>query len=301
MVLTRAQNQPGGGQNATNTDTPWVDQSQTYTSHASHQVFLREYRKPVAGDAAGVAAIATGKLLTGLGAGLTYDNSPDMSGGESTWASVKQQARDLLGLQLVDADVTNIPMLATDPYGKYIPGPNGLPQYVTTSGLVEGNIGSPVPVPANALHFDTPFLTDIAHNADPSPQDTDNNPNTPPVAPTPDVDHANPADPTSPVVHTATADFASQPPGTYDDEMLNAHAACGDGRCNENIALTTIHDIFHSEHNRLVDDIQSTLNDPANSALKAAYQATGVAGAGTHLGTGGYGYGERLFQAARFV
>ena len=26
-----------------NTDTPWVDQSQTYTSHASHQVFLREY------------------------------------------------------------------------------------------------------------------------------------------------------------------------------------------------------------------------------------------------------------------
>src|SRR3954462_5274929 len=27
MVLTRAQNQPGGDQNATNTDTPWVDQS----------------------------------------------------------------------------------------------------------------------------------------------------------------------------------------------------------------------------------------------------------------------------------
>jgi Ca2+-binding RTX toxin-like protein len=30
-------------QDATNTDTPWVDQSQTYTSHSSHQVFLREY------------------------------------------------------------------------------------------------------------------------------------------------------------------------------------------------------------------------------------------------------------------
>ena len=52
MVLTRAQNQPGPDgilgtaddvQNANNTDTPWVDQSQTYTSHASHQVFLREY------------------------------------------------------------------------------------------------------------------------------------------------------------------------------------------------------------------------------------------------------------------
>ncbi|HMC70405.1 MAG TPA: hypothetical protein VKJ07_14720, partial [Mycobacteriales bacterium] len=62
MVLTRAQNQPGPDgvlgddpstpnvdesaddiQNANNTDTPWVDQSQTYTSHSSHQVFLREY------------------------------------------------------------------------------------------------------------------------------------------------------------------------------------------------------------------------------------------------------------------
>src|SRR6476619_3397193 len=52
MVLTRTQNQPGPDgilgnaddvQDATNTDTPWVDQSQTYTSHSSHQVFLREY------------------------------------------------------------------------------------------------------------------------------------------------------------------------------------------------------------------------------------------------------------------
>ena len=55
--------------------------------------------------------------------------------------------------------------------------------------------------------------------------------------------------------------------------MLNAHFACGDGRCNENIALSTIHQIFHSEHNRLVDDITNTLNQPANAALLAAYQA----------------------------
>ena len=47
-----AKNQPGPDgiigtaddiQNALNTDTPWVDQSQTYTSHSSHQIFLREY------------------------------------------------------------------------------------------------------------------------------------------------------------------------------------------------------------------------------------------------------------------
>ena len=65
--------------------------------------------------------------------------------------------------------MTNIPMLAVDPYGNFIPGPRGLPQYVTAGGaLVEGNLASPVPVPANVVHFDTPFLTDIAHNADPS-------------------------------------------------------------------------------------------------------------------------------------
>src|SRR4051794_31910005 len=68
MVLTRGKNQPGGDgilgtaddvQDALNTDSPWVDQSQTYTSHPSHQAFLREYElvngKPV----------ATGKLLGG--------------------------------------------------------------------------------------------------------------------------------------------------------------------------------------------------------------------------------------------
>src|SRR3954462_2173906 len=52
MVMTRATNQPGPDgilgtaddiQEAMNTTTPWVDQNQTYTSHPSHQVFLREY------------------------------------------------------------------------------------------------------------------------------------------------------------------------------------------------------------------------------------------------------------------
>ena len=39
------------------------------------------------------------------------------------------------------------------------------------------------PGAADVVTFETPFLTDIAHNADPSPQDTDHNPGTPPVAP----------------------------------------------------------------------------------------------------------------------
>ncbi|MFM6848968.1 MAG: peroxidase family protein, partial [Terrabacter sp.] len=297
MVLSRAQVRPGpdgildddpgttvdeSADNipADNTDSPWVDQSQTYTSHSSHQVFLREYTM------VGGKPFSTGKFLGGLAVDQTYPGSPDGQDGISTWASVKKQAAEKLGLLLVDRDVTNIPMLATDPYGNFLPGPvRGLPQYVTSSGLIEGDTASPVAVPANVLHFNTPFLTDIAHNADPSPQDTDHNPATPPVAPTPDADSA------------PSADFANQPAGTYDDELLNAHFACGDGRCNENIALSTIHQIFHSEHNRLVDDITNTLNDPANAALLADFRAA-------HPFNGAdisYGFGGRLFQAARFV
>src|SRR5262249_34900029 len=45
----------------------------------------------------------------------------------------------------------------------------------------------------------------------------------------------------------------------YDDELLNAHYIAGDGRANENIALTTVHSIFHSEHNRLVDQGKQTI------------------------------------------
>ncbi|WP_369793480.1 peroxidase family protein, partial [Terrabacter sp. Root85] len=169
-------------------------------------------------------------------------------------------------------------MVAADPYGNFLPGPaRGLPQYVTTTGLVEGcraaTVGctGPVPVPANVLHFDTPFLTDIAHNAEPT------------GALTPDTDTV------------PSADFANQPAGTYDDELLNSHFICGDGRCNENIALSSIHQVFHSEHNRLVDDITNTLNN--NPSLLADYLAPHTVGTANIS----YGFGGRLFQAARFV
>ena len=95
MVLTRAQNQPGDDgilgtaddvQEAANTDSPYVDQSQTYTSHPSHQVFLREYINNAAGR-----PVSTGKLLGGV-AGPTAN-------GMATWATVKSQAAIFLGPQ----------------------------------------------------------------------------------------------------------------------------------------------------------------------------------------------------------
>ena len=278
MVLSRARNQPGPDgiqgngddvHDAKNTDSPWVDQSQTYSSHASHQAFLREYVNSPAGR-----PVATGKLLGGT---LPAGAPAGQDSGMATWQTTKAQAATLLGLALADKDVLDVPMLAVDAYGNFVPGPlRGLPQYATASGLVEGNTAAPVTVPTDALHFDTPFLTDIAHNAEPKP------------GLVPDDNS------------TASADFAAQPAGTYDDEMLNAHFIAGDGRVNENIGLTAIHQVFHSEHDRLVGDIESTLAAPANAALLASYQdVDDPANPTAHAST--FTYGERIFQVARFV
>ncbi|WP_242701633.1 peroxidase family protein [Arthrobacter cavernae] len=263
MVLTRATNMPGPDgaigtaddvREAINRTNPLVDQSQTYSSNASHQVFLREYANNAAGR-----PVATGRMLASADDGM------------GTWAMLKDQAATKLGLKLVDHDVLSIPMLAVDPYGKFIPGPErGMPQYVTAMGMVEGNTAAPVAVPGNAVRINEAFLDDIAHAAVPKT-----------------------------AAMAADADTVINPPGppasTYDDEMLNAHFVAGDGRVNENIGLTTIHQVFHSEHNRLIGDIKNTLSsDTSSNGTKALAE--------WKLAEGADGWnGERLFQAARFV
>src|SRR3954465_1060510 len=203
MVLTRAKDQPGPDgilgtaddvQDAKNTDSPWVDQSQTYTSHPAHQAFLREYvaspkgRDGIAGNADDNGPVATGKLLGDPerakgpdGVAGTADDLTDS--GMAPWAQVKIQSRHLLGINLTDPDLLDMPMLATDPYGEFLPGPHGLPQLVTKGPdgkpntgddkLVEGVLPDAthpngLDVPADAIRLDTPFVGDIAHNADPS-------------------------------------------------------------------------------------------------------------------------------------
>ena len=137
---------------AQNTTTPFIDQNQTYTSHASHQVFLREYKFDDNGD-----AVNTGKLLNGV------------NGGIANWAEVKAQALTMLGIELTDFDVNDVPLLKTDIYGKFIPGANGFAQYAIPDGLggvtyVEANGG---PLPGNAVRTGHAFLNDIAHHAAP--------------------------------------------------------------------------------------------------------------------------------------
>src|SRR3712207_2581262 len=185
MVLTRATVSPGAdgifGDNPltpvneaaddvrpVNTTTPFVDQNQTYTSHPSHQVFLREY----SGD--GGAAVSTGRLL----------DSTTNGGGLATWADVKAQALDKLGIRLSDHDITNVPLLKTDQYGKFerssgyavmVSGSAASPQLlpgtaagtatttddVFTKGVLEGTAAT------RSLRTGHAFLDDIAHTAAP--------------------------------------------------------------------------------------------------------------------------------------
>ena len=268
MMVTRGTNVPDadGNRNSPNTDTPFVDQSQTYTSHGSHQVFMREYAL-VAGK-----PVATGKFLS------------DADGGMPTWAMIKEQAATKLGIRLVDVDVNNIPLIATDPYGNFIPGLNGLPQIAISSGtgLVEGDLLTPVAVPQDGVRINTAFLNDIAHSASPVTRGV------------PNLEDAN-------TVAGGSLDPVAT--GQYDNELLDLHFICGDGRCNENIGLTAIHQTFHMEHDRLVDSFNNPttgiLTRPENAALLAEFMRVNLTPA--NPGDKTFTYSERLFQAARFI
>jgi Ca2+-binding RTX toxin-like protein len=306
MVLTRA----SIGDGAANVTTPWVDQNQTYTSHASHQVFLREY----AFDASG-KPVTTGELL----------DSP--SGGLATWADIKAQAKAMLGIELTDADVGMVPLLRTDPYGNFIPDPaTGFAQVIVGIGadgipntaddlVVSGTPSNPVSLD-NAIRIPNAFLDDIAHSAATvnsrgqaliADQDnavgiaTVDNPNyDASYVPTQGDPNGYLLKNLSKVV--ANPGFnAEEPPSAtnpqflnpnrfYDDELLDAHYITGDGRGNENIGLTAVHFVFHAEHNRQIEQIKQTVEASGDADFIAEWK----------LPDGSWN-GERLFQAARFA
>ncbi len=255
MLLTRAK--VDATHNTVNTTTPWIDQNQTYTSHPSHQIFLREYTfidgKPE----------PTGHLLDGVH-------------GMATWGEVKAHALQFLGIQLTDADIFNVPLLATDRYGNLMLSANGKVQIVTAHGLVEADGGR---LPPDTLRTGHAFLDDIAHTAVPK---LDANGNL--LADANDVIGGAPE------------------AGTYDNELLDRHFITGDGRGNENIGLTAVHSVFHDEHNRLVEQYKATILGSGdvsviNQWLMPNHQITEIPADTSTL----VWNGEYLFQAGRFT
>ena len=68
---------------------------------------------------------------------------------------------------------------------------------------------------------------------------------------------------------------------------------------NENIGLTTVHHIFHSEHNRLVDYIKDVILQTGDVAFLNEWLLSPVAAIPADPSTLVWN-GERLFQAAKF-
>jgi Ca2+-binding RTX toxin-like protein len=320
-----------------NATTPHVDQQQTYTGHSSAQILIREYEfgpcpanGPLTPPAAGCVQ-ATGRLLNGFGNDKLLDTADD--GGMATWDTVQLQAASKLGILLDDFDGASIPEFLADPYGRFVPGPQfGLPQLVIgenpdgTPAVLEGNLGAWVDA-SQGLRIGHSFFLDVAHTANPGAfkgvgVDPDKAPDSDDFI-NPRIDTLS-GQPTR-GVRSAGIPLASGQ-STYDDELLGVHFVCGDGRCNENIALTTIHTLFHAEHNRLVAIAQRVILDqgeiaylnewidpasPATQAQLDAWPALSFDASDSSLAhqkvaraaieaLGLEWNGERLFQIARF-
>ena len=276
MVLTRGADSTG---NAINSTTPYIDQSQTYGSHPSQNFFLRDY------TIASGKPKDTGKLL----------DSP--TGGMPTWKDIKDQARTKLGIDLSDYDVRSIPVIATDQYGNFIPGPTDMPMMLFTNGSqyawASGSFADPLKtgvttagetisgLPGSswvAVSSGHVFINDTMAGAVPF--------NSRNQQLTPDSDS---------IMNSSTTLACGNTPGPcayYDNESLEAHLVAGDGRINENIGLSSIHLAFHSEHNLLVKDIKDLLAN--DSRVTQAFKNEWINSNGIN-GT------QRLFLAARFI
>ena len=320
MILNRATDLPGPDgkigtaddihQN-TNQTSPFVDQNQTYASDGSHNAFLREYMTGVDGK-----LHSTGKMLRHEGAGadnVLRDDSGTVGNeaadntfsGMATWADLKQNALKF-GIILDDHNVGNVPLLATDAYGNLELTANGRVQIIvgvfdgvntiahkfaldpatplslldiaTAANLQFGGAGTTTTV----LFTGHAFINDMAQVASPFDAQTG-------AALLADDDNAL---------------GLSQNDGLhYDDELLNAHYVAGDGRVNENIALTTVHAIFHDEHNRLVDQVKALVQaqlDAGDTAFASSWVLAGtVLTPGVQIADNEWN-GERIMQVAKF-
>lgn len=283
-----------------NTVSPFIDLSQSYGSVGSHTAFVREYTDN---------NLITGNLVSGNGAVGAE--------GMATWEGIKANAARV-GVILHDKDVTDIPevrLLANgEPFlgtgvqdgmwlvarhevtgaiyyvkDSYIAG-NGAGEVLDQNGAVVTNNLQAV---VNNLILQTvghAFLDDMAHgvldkkylsaSGDLVPL-TENEFNA--VRTTVFIDQRS---------NPLYADYNAYLTAINGkSELLNAHYIAGDGRVNENFGLTTIHDVFHAEHNRVLAELLSNMIDNGDGTYTKTYPDNT-----TQVWTG-----EMLFQAAKLV
>ncbi len=246
-----------------NTISPFIDLSQSYGSISDHTVFLKEY------DASGKV---TGELVSGNTAGGSVLNG-GTSTGVSRWSDIKINALRI-GITLHDYNVGGVPVFRTNPDGSLYRDANGKAWLVATD-LTTGAIAfvqdtaKDKLAAANLSLLTNPqsFLDDIAHAANGALGNGLN----------------------------AAGDIINP----TNKALLDAHVIAGDGRANENLGLTTIHDIFHSEHS---NNVQSLLaNFQVSSGVAGQPGAVYVKDSnGAYVDLKGRSWsGEDIFQAAK--
>ena len=141
------------------------------------------------------------------------------------WTDVKQNALRI-GLVIHDIDVSSVPLVETIPAGMAGAGRLAFVVLNKISGE-KGYIFDTALVPADAvlMKSGSAFMIDLAHNWQGAQQ------------------------PAGSSQFNATGDLK-------DPSVLNLHAAGGDGRANENLGLTSIHQIFVDAHNAILKQLE---------------------------------------------
>ena len=154
----------------------------------------------------------------------------DSQNSTARWDDLKKNAKRI-GLTLRDRDVSSVPMVERIPQGLSNAGRyafvildkvSGQKSYIFDTAAVTDN-----QVLVNA---GSAFLIDLA-------QDWKGNPQPP------------------------GSDYFLENGDLKDSSRLNQHAIGGDGRLNENIGLTSLHEIFVSTHNNILKQIKKNFDD----------------------------------------
>ena len=249
-----------------------IDQSQTYGSHASINVLLRQYTAD--GDFTG-KLITSAEDMTPPGTGATpeeiaaYNKATHDLG---TWADMKVNAARI-GIGLADFAVLDAPLIRANSLGEItftaqhevVYGSDMSIQQMLDAGMGYNPDNDPYvrwtqPDADNNLCLDSQvgfartcnqaILSDIANGASP-------------MNPMGSLIPAN-SDPNADLSGIPGIDF-------YDPTALDKHYVSGDHRANENVGLTAVHHVFHEEHNIEVDAIKlAAVQDAVNNGNFAA-------------------------------
>ena len=190
----------------------------------------------------------------------------EANGSMPTWATIVANAAKI-GITLHDYNVTDIPLLRTNADGSIYYDANGH-AFLVAQDLTTGLIAFVSNTDKDTLSTSNLTLVTIGH------------------AFLDDMAHPVSAALSSLDTHGDIIDTAA-------NLLLDAHIIAGDGRANENIALTSIHEVFHAEHNRVLQDIRIQVLGLGTDSTGAVYNTPRADAASWTP--------EMFFQAAKLV